>query len=736
MTRQEAENKLKMTFGIDHFYDEQWLAVERLLRGERILMIERTGFGKSLCFQFPATQFDGVTVVCSPLRALMRDQVRNLCNKGIPAAYINSEQSREDNRKVIEQALNGKIKILYIAPERQDNDEWIQATRTLRLSMVVIDEAHTISTWGHDFRPSFRRIINLVKLLPSHLPILATTATATLRVQRDIEQQIGGNLTTIRGSLSRPNFHLQVIRVKSEDEKMLWLAENIKSLSGTGLIYTGTRVDTEIYAKWLQFSGIDAIDYNAGFDPETRKEIEIGLMSNRWKCIVSTNALGMGIDKPDIRFIIHTQIPQSPIHYYQEIGRAGRDGLPTRIILFYNESTENSRGIAADSILPISFIENARPSEKKYQRVIDLLKTEPLTMRDMIKKANIKQQQALIIKADLIEQGIAKEVVYGSTKHYEYQFNAPELDIEKFRKLRDEKLQELQSMIGYVYTDIPRMKYLCSFLDSNEQTVYNNCDNTNLPKATVNNSPDFRAKLEEFRNTYFPILDCSTATTKKDGFKLYMPAPGKYIVEHFSSKDGEECKRYEYSGQINYSDFTPEDAKKLKAHEHRASRLVDGYAASHYGVSNVGAALHRSKYENGGDFPDFLLRKVLTVFGKKYRNMHFDLVLYTPPTKSGDLMKNFAIKFAAATGIPISHELIKTRTTQEQKIFQNTYSKRDNVEGAFGINAETVSGKNILLLDDIYDSGATIQEIGNMLSKCGANCIVPLVIAKTVGGTL
>ena len=190
----------------------------------------------------------------------MRDQVRNLCNKGIPAAYINSEQSREDNRKVIEQALNGKIKILYIAPERQDNDEWIQATRTLRFSMVVIDEAHTISTWGHDFRPSFRRIINLVKLLPSHLPILATTATATLRVQRDIEQQIGGNLTTIRGSLSRPNFHLQVIRVKSEDEKMLWLAENIKSLSGTGLIYTGTRVDTEIYAKWLQFSGIDAID--------------------------------------------------------------------------------------------------------------------------------------------------------------------------------------------------------------------------------------------------------------------------------------------------------------------------------------------------------------------------------------------------------------------------------------------------------------------------------------------
>ena len=217
--RQEAEIKLKQIFGLDHFYDEQWNAIERILRGERILMIERTGFGKSLCYQFPATQFDGVTVIFSPLIALMRDQVRNLCNKGIPAAYINSEQSYEENQKAIQRALNNEIKILYIAPERQENDEWIEATRHIKLSMIVIDEAHTISTWGHDFRPSFRRIITLVQLLPKHLPILATTATATKRVQYDIEQQIGGQLTTIRGNLVRPNFKLQVIKVQSEDDK-------------------------------------------------------------------------------------------------------------------------------------------------------------------------------------------------------------------------------------------------------------------------------------------------------------------------------------------------------------------------------------------------------------------------------------------------------------------------------------------------------------------------------------
>ena len=356
MTRQEAEGKLKQIFGIEKFYDEQWETINRIFNGERILLIERTGFGKSLCYQFPATQFDGITVIFSPLIALMRDQVNNLRAKGISAAYINSEQSPEENSKVLEDALNSRIKILYIAPERQENNTWIEATRHLNLSMIVIDEAHTISTWGHDFRPAFRRIINLVQLLPQHLPILATTATATKKVQKDIEQQIGGRLTTIRGNLIRPNFELQVIKVQSEDEKMAWIVENINYLNGNGLIYTGTRVNTEIYAKWLQFNNINAIDYNAGLDSENRVNIENGLINNTWKCIVCTNALGMGFDKPDIRFIIHTQIPQSPIHYYQEIGRAGRDSKPARIILFFNEQKSPNNDIETDLILPKSFI--------------------------------------------------------------------------------------------------------------------------------------------------------------------------------------------------------------------------------------------------------------------------------------------------------------------------------------------------------------------------------------------
>lgn len=738
ITRKDAEAKLKKIFNIEHFYDEQWKAIERILRGKRILMIERTGFGKSLCYQFPATIFDGVTVIFSPLIALMRDQVRGLVRKGIPAAFINSEQSHEENQETIRRAKNNEIKILYIAPERQENDEWIEATRHIKLSMIVIDEAHTISVWGHDFRPSFRRIINLVQALPKNLPVLATTATATERVQHDIEQQIGGQLTTIRGSLVRPNFALQVIRVVSEDEKMIWLAQNIGKLDGTGLIYTGTRVDTETYAKWLQFIGVKAIDYHAGLDAETRKSIEGGLMQNKWKCVVSTNALGMGIDKPDIRFIIHTQIPLSPIHYYQEIGRAGRDGKPTRIILFYNESKNNGREVSADLVLPLSFIEGARPSIKKYQKVIELLKEEPLSEREILKMANLKQTQARVIKADLIDQEIIKEVDYGKTKKYEYQYNAPVLNTKYFEEQREAKLKELRSMEQYIYTDMPRMKYLCKFLDSDEQTDYRNCDNTNLEKIHVVKSPELTKKLEDFRDTYFPILELASWTTRKGGFRVCLPSPYKILIEKTIQKNSDSIERYvnEYENDIRTSDYTYEEMVIIKEHLRKASHMVNGYAASYYGVSNVGTAIHRSKYENGGDFPNFLLRKTLSMFGKKFRAVKFDLVLYLPPTKSGNLVKNFAMKFASVINVPISHALKKVRVTQEQKMFQNSYCKHDNVLGAFDIEADEIKGKTILLIDDIYDSGATLKEVGKILTQKGAKYIVPIVIAKTVGGTL
>lgn len=739
MNRENAEIELKRIFGIDHFYDEQWEAIQRILNGERILMIQRTGFGKSLCYQFPATQFDGITVIFSPLIALMRDQVKALNKKGIPARYINSEQTMEENSATIQDALDGRVKILYIAPERQENAEWIEATRKMNLSMVVIDEAHTISVWGHDFRPAFRRIINLVRLLPQSLPVLATTATATNRVQSDIERQIGGRLTTIRGRLVRDNFRLYVIIVHSEDEKLVWLAKNLNQIDGTGLIYTGTRVNTKIYAKWLAYNNINAINYNAGHDANTRKDIENGLMQNRYKCIVSTNALGMGIDKPDIRFIIHTQIPASPIHYYQEIGRAGRDDKPTTIILFYNEQRDKN-GIEEDYKLPKAFIDGARPSKEKYLKAIDALKQEPLSERGLMKATNLKQTQIRVIKADLIDQGIAKEVVDGKSKVLEYQFGAKELDTQSFENLRIAKLKDLDAMVGYINTSQPRMQYLCEFLDDDNNMEYSDCDNTNLDKLTVALTYEWQKKLSDFRENYFPILEVSETTSK-----THKPSNIKWTINIPSENKIDVYKNDQLFGSfscvINWNNFSVEEREfvesLLESHLARKSHIVNGVAASYYGVSNVGSALHRSKYENGGDFPDFLLRLTLKAFFKTFGNSKFDMVLYVPPTHSGDLVKNFAVKFASAIKVPISHKLVKIRQTSEQKVFQNSYLKQENVKDAFSyLSPEEINGKKIILLDDIFDSGATIKEIGKLLTALGAETIVPIAIAKTVGGDI
>lgn len=683
MERSAAEKILKTRFGIEHFYDEQWKAISKLMSGNhRILMIEKTGFGKSLCYQFPAIIFPGVTIVFSPLIALMRDQVNGLQKKGIPAGCINSGQSPDENAEALTKAERNQIKILYITPERQENREWIQSIieSRIRISMVVIDEAHTISVWGHDFRPAFRKIVNLIRQIGTNTPILATTATATLRVQEDIREQIGQNIEVIRGNLMRENFRLYVIQTKSEEEKMTWLKNNILSLEGTGIIYAGTKIQSETYAEWLSWLGISCTWYNSGLDSDSRKEIEDGLMKNRWKCVISTNALGMGIDKADIRFIIHLQIPVSPIHYYQEIGRAGRDGKPTSVILLYNSAIMED-GTEADTRLPRAFIDSTKPAKEKYMKVLTAIRTaeEPPGEKAIMLECNLKRTEFRIIKDDLIDQKMVREVRFGSSRKLEAVPAAGEIDFSSFSELRAAKLKDLNAMTEYVHTDKPRMKFLCEFLGDRNDYAERNCDNTTLTKYRTSLTSEELKLIEQFHEEYFPE---------------------KEII-------------------IN------------KEHS------VTMYAASYYGTSAVGAAIHRSKYENGGDFPDFLLRLTLKAFHKKLSGKKFDCILHVPPTVSGNLVKNFSMKIGKALNIPVLDILEKTHETAEQKIFRNSYGKAENVKGSFRLKpGNHIRNKRILLLDDIFDSGNTIKEIAKLLFSEGAEDVSPLVIARTIGNDI
>lgn len=671
MTRPQAERELHRLFGFSRFHDLQWEVIQKLLAGNRVLFVEKTGFGKSLCFQFPATQMEGVTIVFSPLIALMRDQIKALTDKNIRAAAIHSNQEPAENEEIIKKARNNELDILYIAPERMENAEWIKAAREMKIAMVVIDEAHCISVWGQSFRPNYRRIVNLVKLLPRNFPVLATTATATLRIQKDIIEQVGDDLIPIRGRLLRANIGLFVVKLQSEDEKFYWLAHFLPRLKKSGIIYTGTQSNTEVYSNWLQFLKINSTAYSGRLDAESRKRIENDFMSNQFDCVVSTNALGMGIDKSDIRFIIHTQITQSPIHYYQEIGRAGRDGKPAFAILLYNPNKDRE--------LPTAFIEGHKPSKENYEKVIAVTKTGLYGRNEIIRKANLKQTQVTVILADLIDQKIIHEQLVGNLTKYFFNPEGPPLDLSSFEKMREAQFKELEKMIAYTDITSCRMQYLCNYLGDDIDSNCGSCDNDINKFAYVKTTPEIERKLFEFRETYFPILEVET----------------------------------------------------------KRSHMVNGIAASYYGVSNVGAAIHHSKYKNGGDFPDWLLTLTLKAYYKNLSHFKFDLILYVPPTESGDLVKNFAIKISKSLQIPISHHLRKAGSTQPQKIFRSAISKKDNVKDKFIIDDPSiVMGKTILLVDDIFDSGYTLKEIGLYLTNIGAEIIVPLVIAKTVGGDI
>jgi len=667
MNREEAEIKLKQIFGFDSFFDDQWKTIDRILQKKRVLLIEKTGFGKSLTFQFPATLFDGLTIIFSPLIALMRDQIKSLESKGIKVGLINSEQTDDENNLTIQKAINNQIKILYIAPERQENSVWQEAVSKMNISFVVVDEAHCISSWGHDFRPAFRRIVNLIQLLPTNIPILATTATATINVAGDIKNQIGGNIELIRGDLLRENLKLNVIHVESEVDKMAWISNYLGQVKGNGIVYTGTRSSTEIFSKWCESEKLNTSYYHAGLDSHSRKLVEKEWMNNKFKAVISTNALGMGIDKADIRFIIHTQITQSPIHYYQEIGRAGRDGKNAEIFLLFNPK---------DTDLPLSFINNARPSTDKYEKVINALKQEPLGEKNLMKATNLRQLQVRTIKADLLDQKIIREVKYGSSKKYEYQYNAPQLDTTAFENLRNHRLQEFEKMVKYTNTNKCKMLYLCNYLGDSNSNNCEICDSCLNNKNQFSMNEYYKEKIKQFQDNFFPILEVKTTRTN----------------------------------------------------------LINGVASSYFGFSNIGKVIHKCKYENGGDYPIFLLKQTLRAFGKTFKEQKFDLVLFVPPTKSGKLVENFAIKIASTLKLPIV-ELLKTRETKEQKIFQNSALKTANLKDAFDINIDII-GKSILLIDDIFDSGATIKEIGKMLTNKGARVIAPLVIAKTVGGDI
>lgn len=362
---------LKDYFGHDSFRDGQEQIVDALLDGRDALCIMPTGAGKSMCYQIPALLFDGVTIVVSPLISLMKDQVGSLVQSGVPAAYINSSLSYPQFLRVLSNVEHGKYKIIYVAPERLLTDGFLDTCKKIKISMVAVDEAHCVSQWGQDFRPSYLKIISFVESLANRPIVGAFTATATNDVKEDIKKILRlENPFEITTGFDRPNLFFGVIKSSSKDEKLIDLIRERGDRSG--IVYCATRKNVEAVCELLCDNGFSAARYHAGLDEYERRKNQEDFVFDRKNIMVATNAFGMGIDKSNVTYVIHYNMPKNIESYYQEAGRAGRDGGEADCILLYSPKDvrlnrfmiENSEG---NDELTIE--ENEQIRERDFERL-------------------------------------------------------------------------------------------------------------------------------------------------------------------------------------------------------------------------------------------------------------------------------------------------------------------------------------------------------------------------------
>ncbi len=453
--------------------DDQWTAIEALVvQRRRTLVVQRTGWGKSAVYFIAAKllreQGRGATVIVSPLLALMRNQVDAAMRAGVRAATINSGNVTEWD-DIHRRVATGDIDVLLVSPERLNNPEFrdnVLPALASDAGLVVVDEAHCVSDWGHDFRPDYRRIRTLVAELGAGTPVLATTATANDRVVGDVAAQLGvggADTLVLRGGLDRESLHLSVVQIASAAERVAWIAAQLNSLDGSGIIYTLTVAGARDLATLLQDLGHDVVAYTGATDPAEREQLEADLLGNRVKALVATSALGMGFDKPDLGFVIHLGAPPSPIAYYQQVGRAGRSTERAQVILLPSPQ---------DQDIWSYFASVAFPSEALVRRVIEALEPDRAQSTAALEPlVDLGRSRLEMVLKVLDVDGAVRRVKGGWIAT-----GAPWVyDEERYRNLDAARRREQQAMSDYQDTAECRMAFLRRQLDDPELAHGNAC---------------------------------------------------------------------------------------------------------------------------------------------------------------------------------------------------------------------------------------------------------------------
>ena len=628
------------------FREKQEEAIRFVIEGRgRLLVVQKTGWGKSLVY-FIATKMlreprpkslvpeNGPTILVSPLLALMRNQIQAAERMGVRALTINSEN--EDEWDQIEQTIrNDEVDVLLISPERLANERFrarVLARIANNVSLLVIDEAHCISDWGHDFRPHYRLLERIAKTLPQNVRLLATTATANDRVIDDLASVLGPNLQIQRGDLNRPSLKLQTIRLPDQTERLAWLAENVQQLKGSGIIYTLTIRDAIQVADWLKSRGLSVEAYTSDTG-ERRPELEQALLENRVKALVATTALGMGYDKPDLAFVIHYQTPGSVVHYYQQVGRAGRAIDAAYGVLLSGEEEKDINDY---------FIESAFPTRQEVETVVNVIEDNPdgLSVNDIMGRINLTKgriQKTL----DLLSLESPAPVIKLGTR---WQLTAAMLS-EAFwlraNRLTELRRAEQKQMQDYVRLRSGHMEFLIRALDGNIENI----TQPDLPELpTAPNPLVVREAIQFLRRSSLTIEP-----------RLTWPAGGMPI--------------YAVKGKI--------------ASSHLAS---PGKVLCVWRDAGWGELVRKGKY-SVGRFDEDLVEACERLV--REWNPPVEWITCIPSLRHASLVPDFTQRLATRLGLPFEVVLVKTDDRPEQKTMANSIQQARNIDGAFAIAKET-----------------------------------------------
>jgi len=663
------------------FRAEQEEAIQHVVEGRgRLLVVQKTGWGKSFVYFIAVKLLResglGPALLVSPLLSLMRNQIAAAERMGVRALTIHS-----DNKEQWEDVESGLERddadILLISPERLANEHFrdeVLSHIAARISMLVIDEAHCISDWGHDFRPHYRLIERIARTLPPTLRLLATTATANNRLMQDITSVFGQDLTILRGDLNRPSLYLQTIRLPNQAERLAWLATHVTRLPGSGIIYTLTVRDTALVTQWLQSRGLHVEAYT-GQSGEQRPALEEALLANRIKALVATTALGMGFDKPDLAFVIHYQSPGSVVAYYQQVGRAGRALEAAYGILLSGDEEDEINDY---------FIRSAFPTRDEVRSILDALEIEPegLSVPGLLGKINMsygRVEKAIALLSLESPAPIAKQ----GTKWQLTAAGLSETFWERAERLTALRHIEKEQMKAYVELSSGHMEFLVRALDGKVDAV----TTPSLTPLPAEADPGLvRAAAAFLRRTHLPI-------TTRD--------------------------KWPSGGMPQYA---------LKGGIPAELRARPGMALCRWGDAGWGTLVRKGKYVDSW-FSDELAGALAEMLKSWRPEPAPTWVTCVPSLRHSALVPGLAQRVASLLGLPFYQALQRTDDRAEQKTMTNNVQQARNLDGAFCVSLESLPDGPVFLVDDMVDSRWTFTVTAWLLCAHGCPGVYPVALA-------